>query len=100
MDDNYTIQQAYMGHLVNALPKLDERASKVIKSFQDFVDEIIKVEKLSAGTPMKQPIKQLANELNNSSVYFAKMISEELGKIYGVVNANDTTKLENDSEAS
>ncbi len=84
------IDKAYMTDLSSNIAKLDGKASQVIKSFSEFVDELNKVSKLSSGTPVKEQITKLTGELNNSSVFFAKMLGDELGKLNTIVTT--TTK--------
>ncbi|OGI20658.1 MAG: hypothetical protein A3B68_08920 [Candidatus Melainabacteria bacterium RIFCSPHIGHO2_02_FULL_34_12] len=82
------VQKAYVSDLSSNLPKLEKKASEAIKSFADLVAELNKVNKLSSGTPAKEQITRLAGELNNSSVFFAKMIGDELGKLHTMVNGD------------
>lgn len=88
---NKNIDQAYVSDLASNLPKLERKASEAIKSFADLVTELNKVNKLSAGTPVKEQITRLTGELNNSSVFFAKMIGDELSKLHGIVKPETTT---------
>ena len=94
MVENERITGKYMEDLVSRLTNLDKKASFVMKSFQDFVDEIIKIEKLSAGTPVKEHVKQLASDLNNSSVYFANLLSAKLGEIHNEVSGKKSESEE------
>lgn len=82
---NPKIEQAFNVDLANKYKKVEKKASEAISSFANLVDELIKLKELSTGTNAKESITKLAGELNNSSVFFAKMISEELGKIHEVV---------------
>ena len=86
MPDISKIQTSYIDDLTMNLPKLERKANEAIKSFAELVSELNKVSKLSNGTPVKEQITKLTGELNNSSVFFARMISEELGKITDIVN--------------
>ena len=79
------ISRAYVQELTSNLPALEKKASDAIKSFADLVAELNKVNKLSNGTPVKEQITKLTGELNNSSVFFTKMISDELTKLHGIV---------------
>ena len=85
---NSKIQQAYVTDLSDNLPKLEKKASDAIKSFAELVNELNKVNKLSTGTPVKDQISKLTGELNNSSVFFAKMIGDELNKLSNIVNSD------------
>ena len=85
------IEERYINSLVSNLPKLDDKASKVVKSFAEFIDELNKVNKLSNGTSIKEKITKLTGELNNSSVFFTQMISDELSKLHSIVNPDITT---------
>ena len=85
---NTKVQQAYTNDLSSNIPKLEKKASDAIQSFAELVNELNKVSKLSNGTPVKEQISKLTGELNNSSVFFAKMIGDELGKISSIVNAD------------
>lgn len=79
------IQQRYIDGLAGNLPSLDRKASEAIKSFAELVEELNKVSKLSTGTPAKEQLTKLTGELNNTSVFFAKMLGDELGKIHEIV---------------
>lgn len=87
---NAKIEQAFSVDLANKYKKVEKKASEAISSFANLVDELIKLKELSTGTNAKEPITKLASELNNSSVFFAKMISEELSKIHEVVTPTPT----------
>ena len=89
------VQQLYFTDLTSNIPKLEKKANQVITSFADLVSELTKVSKLSNGTPVKDQVSKLAGELNNSSVYFAKMISDELGKLHGIIQTPDSSETEN-----
>lgn len=88
---NSKIQQAYVTDLSDNIPKLEKKASDAIKSFAELVNELNKVNKLSTGTPVKDQISKLTGELNNSSVFFAKMIGDELNKLSNIVNSDGQT---------
>jgi len=88
---NSKIQQAYVNDLSNNIPKLEKKASDAIRSFAELVSELNKVNKLSTGTPVKDQISKLTGELNNSSVFFAKMIGDELNKLSTIVNSDGQT---------
>ncbi|MBI3591769.1 MAG: hypothetical protein HY094_10380 [Candidatus Melainabacteria bacterium] len=93
------VDKVYFDGLKDNLPSLDKKASEAIKSFAEFVTELNKVNKLSTGTPVKEQVKQLAGELNNSSVFFAKMIGDELNKLHGIVNPASVNETEVESKS-
>lgn len=66
--------------------KVEKEADKTISSFANLVSELIKLKELSTGSQAKEQITKLTNELNNTSVFFTKMISDELGTLYKVIN--------------
>lgn len=80
------IDQAFSADVAKKYKQVEKEASKVIGSFANLVEELIKLKELSSGTSAKDPITKLAGELNNSSVFFARMIGDELGKIHNIVN--------------
>lgn len=84
---NPKIEQAFSTDLSLKYKQVEKRASDAIGSFASLVDELIKLKELSKGTPAKETVTKLAGELNNSSVFFTKMISEELQKIHQIVNS-------------
>ena len=88
------IQRTYIDELSSNMPKLEKKASDAIKSFADLVEELNKVNNLSTGTPVKDQISRLTGELNNSSVFFAKMLGEELGKIHSIVTPASSGETE------
>ena len=88
--NNEKIDQAFSLDLATKYKKVEKKASEAIGSFASLVDELIKLKELSSGTQAKEKITRLAGELNNSSVFFAKMITEELGKIHEVVTPKVT----------
>lgn len=83
---NPKIDRAFTLDLETKYKKVEKKASDTIGSFATLVDELIKLKDVSKGTKVNESITKLVGELNNSSVFFAKMISEELGKIHAVVN--------------
>ena len=83
------IQQSYISDLTSSLPKLEKRASEAIKSFAELVDELNKVNKLSTGTPVKDQIKDLTANMNNTQVFFTRMLTEQLGAMHNIVNGNN-----------
>ena len=92
--NNPKIEQAFAIDLATKYKQVEKKASEAIGSFAGLVEELIKLKELSKGTPAKETITKLAGELNNSSVFFAKMISEELGKIHQIVTPADTAPTE------
>ena len=82
------INQAYISDLTGSLPKLEKRASEAIKSFADLVDELITVSQYAEGTPVKNQIKDLTANMNNTQVFFTKMLTEQLGVMHNIVNGN------------
>lgn len=89
---NSKIEQAFSVELEAKYKKVEKEASRAIGSFATLVDELIKLKELSKGTQAKEEITKLTSELNNSSVFFTKMITDELGKIHGIVNPGSTSK--------
>ena len=91
LDTNTKIEQAFNTDLASKYKNVEKKASEAIGSFAKLVDELIKLKELSTGTQAKQQITKLTTELNNSSVFFTKMISEELGSLHNIINPNTTT---------
>ena len=73
--------------------KVEKEADKTISSFANLVSELIKLKEISAGSQAKEQITKLTNELNNTSVFFARMISDELGVLYKVINPKETDEV-------
>lgn len=94
MAESIQVKQAYIQELTTNLPTLERKANEAIKSFADLVSELNKVSNLSNGTPVKEQVSKLTGELNNSSVFFTKMIAEELGKLHGIVNPIGSNETE------
>ena len=84
------IQQSYISDLTSNLPKLEKKASDAIKSFADLVDELNKVGKLADGTPVKAQIKDLTANMNNTQVFFTRMLTEQLGVMHNIVNGDES----------
>ena len=93
------VDKVYFDGLKSNLPNLDKKASEAIKSFAALVDELNKFNKLGTGTPVKEEVKHLTGELNNSSVFFARMIGDELNKLHGIVNPVSTSETEVESKS-
>lgn len=97
MDSSFTksnnpkIEQAFTLDLATKYKQVEKKASEAIGSFANLVEELIKLKELSKGTPAKESVTKLAGELNNSSVFFTKMISEELEKIHKIVNVTPSS---------
>ncbi len=87
------IQQSYISDLTDNLPKLEKKASKAIESFSELVAELNKVSQLSNGTPVKDQIKDLTANMNNTQVFFTRMLTEQLGVMHNIVNG-DTPQQE------
>ena len=88
MSTSDQIQQAYISDLTDNLPKLEKKASEAIKSFAELVSELNKVSQLSNGTPVKDQIKDLTANMNNTQVFFTKMLTEQLGVMHNIVNGD------------
>ena len=80
------IQKSYISDLTENLPKLEKKASEAIKSFAELVSELNKVSQLSNGTPVKDQIKDLTANMNNTQVFFTRMLTEQLGAMHNIVN--------------
>ncbi|MBI2996803.1 MAG: hypothetical protein HYY52_08895 [Candidatus Melainabacteria bacterium] len=83
---NERVQGRFVNDVTNKLPVVERKASEAIESFARLVDELIKLKQLSTGTPAKEQITKLTSELNNSSVFFTKMISDEINKLHEIVS--------------
>ena len=94
---NEKIEQAFSVELEAKYKKVEKEASRAIGSFATLVEELVKLKELSTGTQAKEEITKLTSELNNSSVFFAKMISEELNKLHGIVSP-ETPGLKTEQE--
>ena len=88
MSTSDQIQKAYISDLTDNLPKLEKKASEAIKSFAELVSELNKVSQLSNGTPVKDQIKDLTANMNNTQVFFTKMLTEQLGVMHNIVNGD------------
>ena len=82
------IQRSYVGDLTSSLPTLNKKANEAIKSFAELVIELNKVSQLSNGTPVKEQVKSLTANMNNTQVFFTKMLTEQLGAMHDIVSAN------------
>ena len=82
------IQQSYISDLTDNLPKLEKKASEAIKSFAALVDELNKVSQLSSGTPVNKQVKDLSANMNNTQVFFTKMVIDQLGAMNNIVNGD------------
>ncbi len=86
------IQKSYTNDLTNSLPRLEKKASDAIKSFAELVRELNEVSQLSNGTPVKEQIKHLTANMNNTQVFFTKMLTDQLGAMHNIVNNEDPKK--------
>ena len=82
------IQKSYISDLTSNLPKLEKKASAAIESFAALVDELNKVNQLSNGTPVKDQMKDLTANMNNTQVFFTRMLTEQLGVMHNIVNGS------------
>jgi len=82
------IQKSYISDFTDHVPQLEKKASEAIKSFAALVDELNKVNQLSNGTPMKEQIKDLAANMNNTQVFFTRMLTEQLGTMHNIVKGD------------
>ena len=83
------IQKAYISDLTSSLPRLEKKASDAINSFAKLVDELRTVADKSAGTPVKDQIKDLTANMNNTQVFFTKMLTEQLGVMHNIVKGDE-----------
>ena len=91
---NIKVQRAYSLDLENKYKKVEKKADETIKSFATLIDELSKLSELSSGTEAKETVTKLTGELNNSSVFFTRMISDELSKLRGVITPDAEPALE------
>ena len=82
------IQKSYISDLTENLPKLEKKASEAIKSFAALVDELNKVNQLSSGTPVNKQVKELSANMNNTHVFFTKMLIDQLGAMNNIVKGD------------
>ena len=82
------IQQSYISDLTSSLPKLEKKASEAIQSFAKLVEELNNVSQLSNGTPVNKQVKALSANMNNTQVFFTKMLTEQLGAMHNIVNGD------------
>ncbi len=97
MSSSDQIKQSYISDLTNSLPRLERRASEAIQSFSELVQELQKVSDLGAGTPVKDQIKDLTANMNNTQVFFTRMLTEQLGVMHNLVN-NDNPQVDNSEQ--
>lgn len=86
------VEQVFSHELEAKYKKVEKEADKTISSFANLVDELIKLKELSTGTQVKEKITRLTSELNNTSVFFTKMISDELSALHGIINPNTSVE--------
>ncbi len=84
------VQEAFDVAATRKYQQVEKKASETIGAFQNLVDELIKLKELGVGASAKDKITQLTNELNNSSVFFAKVLTSGLGELHTAININDT----------
>ena len=89
MSTSNQIQRSYISDLTDNLPKLEKKASAAIESFAALVDELNKVSQLSKGTPVNQQVKELSANMNNTQVFFTRMLTEQLGTMHTIVNGDN-----------
>ncbi len=89
MTSSEQIQKSYISDLTSNLPKLEKKASEAIKSFAELVDELNKVSQLSNGTPVNKQVKELSANMNNTQVFFTKMLIDQLGTMNNIVNGGE-----------
>ena len=86
------VQKSYISDLTNSLPRLEKKASDAINSFAALVQELKTVSDKSSGTPVKDQIKDLTANMNNTQVFFTKMLTEQLGVMHNIVNGTPSTE--------
>ena len=91
--NNEKIEKAFSTDVMKKYQQVEKEASKTIGSFARLVEELIQLKQLSTGTKEKEQITKLASELNNSSVFFAKMISSELTELHKIINPADQGEI-------
>ncbi len=85
MDSSPLVQKAFNTDIAKKYEQVEKKANQAIQSFAGLVNELSTLKQLSTG-PAKEQIGKLTGELNNSSVFFAKMLGDELGKLHNIVN--------------
>ena len=88
------IQEAFDIAASRKYQQVEKKASETIGAFQNFVDELIKLKELSVSASAKDKITQLTNELNNSSVFFTKILTSGLGELHTALNTDGGTVTE------
>ena len=91
---NERIEKALRHELEAKYKRVESEAGKAISSFASLVNELIKLKEVSTGTQAKEKITKLTCELNNTSVFFAKMITEELSMLHKVINPGEDISKE------
>ena len=86
------IQRSYIGDLTESLPGLNKRATDAINSFARLVEDLQKVSELATGTPVKNQIKDLTANMNNTQVFFTRMLTEQLGVMHNIVSGETPTQ--------
>lgn len=86
------IQRSYISDLTDSLPGLNRRATDAINSFAKLVEDLKKVSDLATGTPAKDQIKSLTANMNNTQVFFTKMLIDQLGAMNNIVNGNESNQ--------
>lgn len=94
-----SIETVYNQDLETKYQKVEKKASEAMKSFAGLVDELIKLQQLSNGTKAKEQIKSLTAEINNSTVYLTKGITEHLNTLHQIINPNHTGEAETELTA-
>ncbi len=92
MDTSPLIQKSFEVDVAKKYEQVEKKANQAIQSFANLVNELSTMKQLSTGTKAKEQIVRLTGELNNSSVFFAKMIGEELSKLHNIVNTEPSVE--------
>ena len=95
---NPNVEKVFTTDVARKYEQVEKRANQAIQSFSSLVTELATLSQLSNGTKAKDQITKLTGELNNSSVFFAKMISEELNKLHGIVSPTSGSELPEQAE--
>ena len=90
---NPNVEKVFTTDVARKYEQVEKRANQAIQSFSSLVTELATLSQLSNGTKAKEEITKLTGELNNTSVYFARMISEELGKLHGIVKPASKSEM-------
>ena len=86
---NTKIEQSYINDFTNSLPRLNDKAAKAINSFKELVEDLQKISNLATGTPIKDQIKSLTANMNNTQVFFTQTLTEQLGVMHNIVNGDN-----------